>query len=212
MRSKVCRYRVSRAAIAVAIVGVAFGSDTRRASKQDIVDTAVARWPICKTLAVALNAAGLVKHTTKGSGSVYRLRPTEDAFRQAAAWGTSDRFVKRESDASGGYVSLKMYGAWAVMAGAAAPHPLDPDRIKAEYRDDILHLPYRGSERDKPRTIKIGLTVLSVPLSTSGAVPSAFTQELQVQRKIPGSSLPLIRSTTSVTMRGPFAFQQDRSE
>lgn len=36
------------------------------------------------------------------------------------------------------------------------PVQLDPDRIKAEYRDGILALHLPRSERDKPRTIKIG--------------------------------------------------------
>lgn len=36
------------------------------------------------------------------------------------------------------------------------PVQLDPDQIKAEYRDGILALFLPRSERDKPRTIKIG--------------------------------------------------------
>jgi HSP20 family protein len=36
------------------------------------------------------------------------------------------------------------------------PVQLDPDRIRAEYRDGILALFLPRSERDKPRTIKIG--------------------------------------------------------
>jgi HSP20 family protein len=35
------------------------------------------------------------------------------------------------------------------------PVQLDPDRIKAEYRDGILALLLPRSERDKPRSIKI---------------------------------------------------------
>jgi HSP20 family protein len=35
------------------------------------------------------------------------------------------------------------------------PVQLDPDRIKAEYRDGILALHLARSERDKPRSIKI---------------------------------------------------------
>ena len=72
MRSKVADI-ASAVAVAVAIVGVAFGTTLARAGKQDIVDTAVASGQF-KTLAAALNAAGLGQHT-KGSGSVYRLRP-----------------------------------------------------------------------------------------------------------------------------------------
>ena len=36
------------------------------------------------------------------------------------------------------------------------PVQLEPDRIKAEYRDGILALYLPRSERDKPRSIKIG--------------------------------------------------------
>ena len=36
------------------------------------------------------------------------------------------------------------------------PVQLDPDRIKAEYRDGILALFLPRTERDKPRMIKIG--------------------------------------------------------
>jgi HSP20 family protein len=36
------------------------------------------------------------------------------------------------------------------------PVQLDPDRIKAEYRDGILTLSLPLSERDKPRSIKVG--------------------------------------------------------
>ena len=36
------------------------------------------------------------------------------------------------------------------------PVQLDPNGIKAEYRDGILALFLPRSERDKPRTIKIG--------------------------------------------------------
>jgi HSP20 family protein len=36
------------------------------------------------------------------------------------------------------------------------PVQIDPDSIKAEYRDGVLALLLPRSERDKPRTIKIG--------------------------------------------------------
>ena len=48
------------AAVVVAILSVALGSTFARAGKQDVVDTAVAAGQF-KTLAAALNAAGLVK-------------------------------------------------------------------------------------------------------------------------------------------------------
>ena len=38
----------------------------------------------------------------------------------------------------------------------ALPIQIDPDHIKAEYRDGILALHLPRAERDKPRTIKIG--------------------------------------------------------
>ena len=59
MKSKVAGI-ASAAAVVVAILGVALGSTFARAGKQDVVDTAVAAGQF-KTLAAALNAAGLVK-------------------------------------------------------------------------------------------------------------------------------------------------------
>ena len=77
MRSKVADI-ASAVAVAVAIVGVAFGTTLARAGKQDIVDTAVASGQF-KTLAAALNAAGLV-NTLKGPGPFTAFAPTDDAF------------------------------------------------------------------------------------------------------------------------------------
>jgi hypothetical protein len=59
MKSKVAGI-ASAAAVVVAILSVALGSTFARAGKQDVVDTAVAAGQF-KTLAAALNAAGLVK-------------------------------------------------------------------------------------------------------------------------------------------------------
>ena len=66
MKSKVAGI-ASAAVVAAAIIGVAFGATLARAGKQDIVDTAVANGQF-KTLAAALNAAGLV-NTLKGPGA-----------------------------------------------------------------------------------------------------------------------------------------------
>ena len=77
MRSKVADI-ASAVAVAVAIVGVAFGTTLARAGKQDIVDTAVASGQF-KTLAAALNAAGLV-NTLTGPGPFTAFAPTDDAF------------------------------------------------------------------------------------------------------------------------------------
>ena len=68
----------SAVAIAAAIIGMAFGATLARAGKQDIVDTAVANGQF-KTLATALNAAGLV-NTLKGPGPFTVFAPTDDAF------------------------------------------------------------------------------------------------------------------------------------
>jgi HSP20 family molecular chaperone IbpA len=37
----------------------------------------------------------------------------------------------------------------------AIPIPIDPDRIRAEYRDGVLALFLPRAEREKPRSIKI---------------------------------------------------------
>jgi uncharacterized surface protein with fasciclin (FAS1) repeats len=77
MKSKVAGI-ASAAVVAAAIIGVAFGATLARAGKQDIVDTAVANGQF-KTLAAALNAAGLV-NTLKGPGPFTVFAPTDDAF------------------------------------------------------------------------------------------------------------------------------------
>jgi uncharacterized surface protein with fasciclin (FAS1) repeats len=93
MKSKVAGI-ASAAVVAAAIIGVAFGATLARAGKQDIVDTAVANGQF-KTLAAALNAAGLV-NTLKGPGPFTVFAPTDDAFAKLPP-GTLDDLLKPEN-------------------------------------------------------------------------------------------------------------------
>lgn len=71
------------------------GGDARQAqAKADIVDTAVAAGKF-KTLAAALDAAGLVD-TLKGEGPFTVFAPTDDAFAALPA-GTVDNLLKPEN-------------------------------------------------------------------------------------------------------------------
>ena len=65
----------SKAAVVVAVVGLAIGSTFARANNQDIVDTAVGAGQF-KTLAAALKAADLVA-TLKGPGPFTVFAPTD---------------------------------------------------------------------------------------------------------------------------------------
>jgi len=93
MKSKVAGI-ASAVAVAAAIIGMAFGATLARAGKQDIVDTAVASGQF-KTLAAALNAAGLV-NTLKGPGPFTVFAPTDDAFAKLPP-GTLDDLLKPEN-------------------------------------------------------------------------------------------------------------------
>jgi uncharacterized surface protein with fasciclin (FAS1) repeats len=93
MKSKVAGI-ASAVAVAAAIIGMAFGATLARAGKQDIVDTAVANGQF-KTLAAALNAAGLV-NTLKGPGPFTVFAPTDDAFAKLPP-GTLDDLLKPEN-------------------------------------------------------------------------------------------------------------------
>jgi uncharacterized surface protein with fasciclin (FAS1) repeats len=93
MKSKVAGI-ASAAVVAAAIIGVAFGATLARAGKQDIVDTAVANGQF-KTLAAALNAAGLV-NALKGPGPFTVFAPTDDAFAKLPP-GTLDDLLKPEN-------------------------------------------------------------------------------------------------------------------
>jgi len=93
MKNKVAGI-ASAAVVAAAIIGVAFGATLARAGKQDIVDTAVANGQF-KTLAAALNAAGLV-NTLKGPGPFTVFAPTDDAFAKLPP-GTLDDLLKPEN-------------------------------------------------------------------------------------------------------------------
>ena len=82
----------------VGLVGVlAFGLLTARAAdSKDIVDTAVSAGSF-KTLAKALDAAGLVQ-TLKGSGPFTVFAPTDEAFAKLPA-GTLEQLLKPEQKA-----------------------------------------------------------------------------------------------------------------
>src|SRR6187200_3062309 len=85
---------VSKAAVVLAVVGLAIGSGFARASNQDIVDTAVSAGQF-KTLAAALKAADLVA-TLKGPGPFTVFAPTDEAFAELPA-GTVENLLKPEN-------------------------------------------------------------------------------------------------------------------
>ena len=82
------------AAVAATVIGLAVGSASVHAAEKDVVDTAVAAGQF-KTLAAALNAAGLVE-TLKGEGPFTVFAPTDDAFAKLPA-GTVDNLLKPEN-------------------------------------------------------------------------------------------------------------------
>ena len=82
------------AAVAATVIGVAVGSLNVHAAAKDVVDTAVAAGQF-KTLAAALNAAGLVE-TLKGDGPFTVFAPTDDAFAKLPA-GTVENLLKPEN-------------------------------------------------------------------------------------------------------------------
>ena len=86
----------SKAAVVVAVVGLAIGSTFARANNQDIVDTAVGAGQF-KTLAAALKAADLVA-TLKGPGPFTVFAPTDEAFAKLPA-GTVENLLKPENKA-----------------------------------------------------------------------------------------------------------------
>ena len=86
----------SMAAVVLAVVGLAIGSNFARATNQDIVDTAVGAGQF-KTLATALKAADLVK-TLKGPGPFTVFAPTDEAFAKLPA-GTVESLLKPENKA-----------------------------------------------------------------------------------------------------------------
>ena len=87
---------VSKAAVVLAVAGLAIGSSFARASNQDIVDTAVGAGQF-KTLAAALKAADLVA-TLKGPGPFTVFAPTDEAFAKLPA-GTVENLLKPENKA-----------------------------------------------------------------------------------------------------------------
>src|SRR6188474_1723725 len=87
---------VSKAAIVLAVAGLAIGSSFARASNLDIVDTAAGAGQF-KTLAAALKAADLVA-TLKGTGPFTVFAPTDEAFAKLPA-GTLENLLKPENKA-----------------------------------------------------------------------------------------------------------------
>src|SRR6185436_15886791 len=87
---------VSKAAVVLAVAGLAIGSNFARANNQDIVDTAVGAGQF-KTLAAALKAADLVA-TLKGPGPFTVFAPTDEAFAKLPA-GTLENLLKPENKA-----------------------------------------------------------------------------------------------------------------
>jgi uncharacterized surface protein with fasciclin (FAS1) repeats len=85
----------SIATAAVLVLSVALGAYARpKAASQDIVDTAVAAGSF-KTLAAALQAAGLVD-TLKGKGPFTVFAPTDEAFAKLPA-GTVEDLLRPEN-------------------------------------------------------------------------------------------------------------------
>jgi len=82
------------AAVAATVIGLAVGSANVHAASKDVFDTAVAAGQF-KTLAAALNAAGLVE-TLKGDGPFTVFAPTDDAFAKLPA-GTVETLLKPEN-------------------------------------------------------------------------------------------------------------------
>jgi uncharacterized surface protein with fasciclin (FAS1) repeats len=95
-KEQVMSFRIANLAVAVvAVLGLTIGSMmTVRAAEKDIVDTAVSAGQF-KTLASALDAAGLVE-TLKGDGPFTVFAPTDEAFAKLPA-GTLENLLKPEN-------------------------------------------------------------------------------------------------------------------
>jgi uncharacterized surface protein with fasciclin (FAS1) repeats len=104
----------SVAAIVITAAAIALGSTFARASKQDIVDTAVAAGQF-KTLAAALTAADLVD-TLKGAGPFTVFAPTDAAFAKLPA-GTVENLLKPENKQKLAAILTYHVVPGAVMAG-----------------------------------------------------------------------------------------------
>ena len=95
MKTRVSRTRPLMWAIALSVLAGAWGPVTAEpATQKDIVDTAVAAGSF-KTLAAALQAAGLVD-TLKGDGPFTVFAPTDAAFAKLPP-GTLDGLLKPEN-------------------------------------------------------------------------------------------------------------------
>src|SRR6478735_7486026 len=139
---------VSKAAVVLAVAGLAIGSNFARASNQDIVDTAVSAGQF-KTLAAALKAADLVA-TLKGPGPFTVFAPTDEAFAKLPA-GTVENLLKPENKAklrrvlTYHVVPGKVMAADVVKVTSAKAASGDVLRIKVAGRDVMV---------DKARVVK----------------------------------------------------------
>jgi uncharacterized surface protein with fasciclin (FAS1) repeats len=95
-------------------ISIALASSSASAADKDIVDTAVATGQF-KTLAAALEAAGLVK-TLKGAGPFTVFAPTDDAFAALPA-GTVEDLLKPENKAKLAEILTYHVVSGKVMAG-----------------------------------------------------------------------------------------------
>ena len=86
--------RICVTTVLALMLALTFSSNAFAGSKKDIVDTAVAAGDF-KTLAAALNAAGLVD-TLKGAGPFTVFAPTDAAFAKLPA-GTVENLLKPEN-------------------------------------------------------------------------------------------------------------------
>lgn len=96
MNSRMVGGITSMAAVVLAVVGLAIGSNFARATNQDVVDTAVDAGQF-KTLATALKAAGLIE-TLKRPGPFTVFAPTDEAFAKLPP-GTVENLLKPENKA-----------------------------------------------------------------------------------------------------------------
>ena len=88
------------------------------------------------------------------------------------------------------------------------PVEIDPDGIKAQYRDGVLALFIPIAEKAKPRSIRSHKT------QEQEHTPKAEFSKSMGKSTSPNTKVcnPSTRSTTSVTMREAFVCQQDRPD
>src|SRR5512144_3212790 len=127
----------SKAAVVLAVVGLAIGSTFARASNQDIVETAVGAGQF-KTLAAALKAADLVG-TLKGDGPFTVFAPTDAAFAKLPA-GTVENLLKPENKAQ-----LTAILTYHVVAGKVMAADVVKLKEAKTVNGKMLHVKVNGS-------------------------------------------------------------------